>query len=117
MNFKARIWKQGNSKLITIPVDVVKEMKLEAGSRVSVALKPTLNVVCDCGKIYQNNSKADHKCIYYVLDTETDAQMLATVLASKRKSYQKGVDDEFKRIIKILKQKFPPRFGRMDLRR
>lgn len=70
MKFKAKVWKQGKSKIITIPAHLAKQLK--GGEKVNVEIERKV-IMCKCGKIYQKDQKADHKCKYVEFESISHA--------------------------------------------
>lgn len=70
MKFKAKIWKQGNSKIITIPAYFAKQLKV--GEQIEVMIERKV-IMCRCGKIYSVEDKVDHKCYFTEFDNANQA--------------------------------------------
>lgn len=85
MNFDARIWKQGDSKIITIPKNIAKVFDLNE-TVVMTIMKKEFSV-CRCGKIYPMGEKSDHTCFYVVFSNFHDAAA-AQMLMEKVKEMQ-----------------------------
>ena len=70
MKFSAKVWKQGNSKIITIPSYFAKWIKKD--ELINVEIKQEV-IMCKCGNIYRIDGKADHKCFYVKFKSEAEA--------------------------------------------
>lgn len=88
MKFETRVWKQGNSKIITIPSSMAKYINIK--DKVMVEISVCKTVVCKCGHLYGVNGKADHKCEYFEFNSENSA-MLAAYSISKVWRLKNGI--------------------------
>ena len=79
MKIKGKVWKQGNSLLVTLPA---KQSGIKSPFKEgdTIEFEPKIigrMIVCDCGKLYYKSQQADHICNYHELDTEKDAFIMA----------------------------------------
>lgn len=73
MKFKAKIWEQGASLLVTIPAHIVNSLGLNANDITEIEILKPLSTLCLCGNLYRDNEKADHECTYAVFNDSSDA--------------------------------------------
>ena len=84
--FEGNIFKQGGSHVVVIPANIMKEYNLSLGHQIKLKLEVPLKYICKCGKIYQENKKANHKCFYIKLSTPSDVIAVQSLIEEIKKN-------------------------------
>ena len=84
MEFKNKVWKQGNSLILTVP----KNKGIKVGDKVVANLQLEGDrIVCKCGKTYSRRQDIDHECYFIKFDNPDDADKASILIMSKINDY------------------------------
>lgn len=79
MKAKVKVWKQGSSKIITVP----PAFDCKVGEIIEIELIKPYMAMCKCGRFYFDDAKTDHKC-YYVEMKEFADMVACQILLEER---------------------------------